>query len=559
MKKYVGFGFLLLVLSCAPTVIRDGLECFSADSQGKQSLDTTENPSTLRIKIFRDSDTFRYPEQEYKRYQKQVGIAISGGGFRSYSCAIGQVKALMDLGVLDSAGMLSVLSGSSWFAAPFVFAHDSITDSMLFNGAYTSSPSELTVEKLQKVEPLSLGYPLTKMSDEHIVASICESYGEGFPGSRLFNSLLRYLLSHFQLDDKDAFFTLNSESEKSIIDRNPTLKSRTFYLTRKNRPFLAVSSTLYDSAFHKHHKMHHMETTPLYFGTKERSQSINERGDTNYVGGGYIEHIGVNSKNPLMMGADEALIPFPEYQYTLFDMIGTSGSAPGSIFCHIHIYNMMSEYNYWPVVGASHYKSELLSFVDGGDLENMAIIPLLRRGYKRIIAFDNVDTPIGSAKESYDGISYDIARLFGHKPENSLVNTQSVQVFPKEQFENLASGLKEAVKDGIPYYHGKHTLCQNNPFGITSYTDSDTIEVLWIVNGLNNRWKESLPREVQSLFHKRTLHLDNFPYYKTVFQNGDQMFKLNPEQVNLLANMWYYSLTEKSQQLRNKLLSFIQR
>lgn len=556
MKKYLCVVILLFFCSCVPLVVRDCVECVSEEKIGKsiQSQDTIQDPETLSIKIYKTQENFSFPEEAYDRYNTSLGIAISGGGFRSYSCAIGQIKALLDMKVIDTAGMLSVLSGSSWFAAPFMFAHDSISDEMLFRGSYGTPPNELTVEALSQIEAHSLGYPMTELSNEEIIKSVCESRGEGFPKDRLFNAILRRLLRHFNLADKHSFFTLDSDSRHSIVRRNPALENREWYMVRPNRPFLAVSSTLYDSAFQKHHKMHHIETTPLYFGTKEQVDHIKSDGDTVWLGGGYIEQIGVNSRKPTCIDDTSATVSFPDFQYTLFDMIGTSGSAPGSIFDHLHIFDMMSEYNYWPLEENADYVSEKLSFVDGGDLENMSLVPLLRRGYRKIIAFDNVDTPVGSKKASHEGISYDIARLFGYKPKHSIVNTQSVQVFPQGEFEALSKGLQDSTHKGVPYYRGKHTIIADNPFGIKP----GSVEILWISNGLNKQWKEALPHDVKALFKKCSKHLRNFPHYKTVFQNGGEMFQLHPEQINLLANMWYYSLVDSSQSLTVELRDFVQ-
>lgn len=544
----------LILFSCVAGIVRDCAECIAENKIGKEIAkeDTVSFPDSLTIHLYRDSDSFSFPEERLSSYNNDLGLAISGGGFRSYSCAIGQVSGLMDAGVWEKIGMLSVLSGSSWFSAPFLFAPDSISDAQLFAGAYTKDPSLLTVEELSQLETNSLGYPVSQLSDEAIVKAVCEAHGEGFPGDRLFNSILRAFISYYHLGDKHSLITWNEMSKEDILKRNSSLSDITFHTVRKNRPFFAISSTLYDSAFNKHHKMHHVETTPLYVGTLEKLECTKNKGKEIFLGGGYIENIGFNSKTPISMTDSSAVVPFPVFPYTLFDIIGTSGSAPGSIFDHLHIYGMMSGYNYWPLMPDTIIPSEKLSFVDGGDYENMALIPLLRRGFKKIIAFDNVDTPVGSKKASYQGVSYDIARLFGHKPKHSIVNSQSVQVFDSSEFGPLRDSLKATKARGsIPYYLGTHTVMADNPLGIDSYKKGETVQILWIANDLNQHWKESLPSDVQKLFTRKN-HLNNFPNYKTVFQNRGQMFQLTPEQINLLANMWYYSVT-KSKELSQKI------
>ena len=50
-----------------------------------------------------------------------VGIAFSGGGTRSASATLGQLRALHYLGLLDSARYISCVSGGSWACVPYTF------------------------------------------------------------------------------------------------------------------------------------------------------------------------------------------------------------------------------------------------------------------------------------------------------------------------------------------------------------------------------------------------------------------------------------------------------
>lgn len=562
MKKIFYLLLLPLILnSCVSSIVRDCADCIEENKIGKNvhKQDSSQLPDSLLLSLYRKSDSFSFPEERLTNFNTEYGLAISGGGYRSYSCAIGQIAGLMKLGLWDRVGMLSVLSGSSWFSVPFNYAPDSIADSDLFGGVYTMSPDSLTLENISQLEPNSLGYPISQLSNEEIVKAVCESHGEGFPGHRLFASIHRHFISYYSLGDKHSFFTFDSLSKGKAISMNPELAKSSFYQMRKNRPFFAASATIYDSCFSKHHKMHHFEYTPLYAGTLETCEHINKKGQPYWIGGGYIDNYGFNSTspNPKTVTDSTAKVASPPYLFTLFDMMGTSGAAPGSIFDHLHVYSMMSEYNYWPLVEGSEYKSEFLSFIDGGDFENMALVPLLRRGFKKIIAFDNVDTPVGSKKASYDGVSYDIARLFGHKPKHSMINSQTVQVFDEKEFGPLCDSLKATKKRGeVPYYLGKHKVLKDNPFGITAYSEDEYVEILWITNDMNPTWKRKLPGSIEKFMSKRKNKLKNFPNYETVFQNKPEMFQLTPQQINLLANMWHYSITDSSSDLVNTINNF---
>jgi predicted acylesterase/phospholipase RssA len=48
------------------------------------------------------------------------GIVFSGGGVRAYSCTLGQLRALHDLGVLDKTRHVTGISGGSWATSVFM-------------------------------------------------------------------------------------------------------------------------------------------------------------------------------------------------------------------------------------------------------------------------------------------------------------------------------------------------------------------------------------------------------------------------------------------------------
>lgn len=85
------------------------------------------------------------------------------------------------------------------------------------------------------------------------------------------------------------------------------------------------------------------------------------------------------------------------------------------------------------------------------------------------------------------------------------------------------------------------------------------MSIMWIYNDLNPAWKEQLSDEIKDLIDNKDgqYHLKNIPNYKTLFQNPKEAFALTPEQINLMANMWYYSLTEDNE-LRRTIESFVE-
>jgi predicted acylesterase/phospholipase RssA len=69
-----------------------------------------------------------WPEKEViknkGKKQDTLGLALSGGGYRSAIFCYGVLKGLYDIGVLQKVDYLSAVSGGSWIATPFAMAEN---------------------------------------------------------------------------------------------------------------------------------------------------------------------------------------------------------------------------------------------------------------------------------------------------------------------------------------------------------------------------------------------------------------------------------------------------
>jgi hypothetical protein len=77
------------------------------------------------------------------------------------------------------------------------------------------------------------------------------------------------------------------------------------------------------------------------------------------------------------------------------------------------------------------------------------------------------------------------------------------------------------------------------------------VTVIWLYNQKVAKWVSSLPSDVQASLASTSHgnYMANFPNYETVFQNRDaigipELLLLTPQQVNLLADMWSWSILE---------------
>lgn len=198
--------------------------------------------------------------------------------------------------------------------------------------------------------------------------------------------------------------------------------------------------------------------------------------------------------------------------------------------------------------------------IDTGFVDNSAIIPLLQRNVKKIIAFANLMTLLVDSDgvvipKDTDGI---ISGLFGsvetgdstHFNDYSL---NSVQVFAKTDWSlpagSIPVGAELPVKNqfansyrsgGPTYAHRKKLrVLPNKNFGVKGNYD---VEILILFLQPSSTFVSMLPSEVRNEINPKG-KLANFPCFSTSMQNSDLgLLTLTLEQVNLLSTYAEWSL-----------------
>jgi hypothetical protein len=91
-----------------------------------------------------------FPESKYlPAGTSNLGIAFSGGGTRSASATIGEIRGLIDNRWFEKVRYMAAVSGGSWAAVPFTYAdYDNQT---LLGKSYT--PFELDRQRLEMRPP----------------------------------------------------------------------------------------------------------------------------------------------------------------------------------------------------------------------------------------------------------------------------------------------------------------------------------------------------------------------------------------------------------------------
>ena len=221
------------------------------------------------------------------------GIAFSGGGTRSASASLGELRALHELGWLRHARHISSNSGGSWITVPYTYLPLAI-DEERFLGDYIP-PEELADDNLspRTVDSLALG---TAIHDAGTIGELLE-IGRG---DEAYSDIVASIfLQPFGLHDNEKFFTFHQGALEQALAGNPSLSSGDFQIVeRDDRPYLIVTGVMIGQQLSKDPEEYFpIEMTPLYTGIRGRFE-FEKDDETVVVGGGYVESFGYDSYEP---------------------------------------------------------------------------------------------------------------------------------------------------------------------------------------------------------------------------------------------------------------------
>jgi hypothetical protein len=111
-------------------------------------------------------------------------------------------------------------------------------------------------------------------------------------------------------------------------------------------------------------------------------------------------------------------------------------------------------------------------------------------------------------------------------------------------------GFDTATTAGGPaVFCGRNwTVARNELYNIRGYSG---LNICWVYNYLGEEWRDSLPTAIKAWLKppdpkklsKQAKALQHFPYYKTFGENRTKVIKLNALQVNLLADLSAWSIS----------------
>jgi len=500
--------------------------------ENKQNMEERLKYVNARIYDTLQAD-FVFPELKLESItsRENFGIAFSGGGTRSTSMTMGQLRALDRNGLLDRARYMSAVSGGSWGSFPFMFLDNSLSDEVYF-GSYLD-PEQINAGNLE----YSPDFSLSKAIDN--ATFIDKILPELDFGHDLFAQIVsKIILEPFKIGDQRRFFTLNKDTLQKILEINPHFKASDFYLAnpKKNRPFYIAGGTLLRPDF----KRFQLEMTPLYVGVNAFFPKAGSHGNFD-IGGGYVEPHGFNTDSPQSIQGNmiNSRLGKLKNMFNLGDMVGTSSAAPAE-FAERFGFSWIGfpEFKYW-----CNFKSPVKTqqkeydFGDGGILENLGIMPLLKRKVEKIIMFVNCETPLTGLDETKGQITDSIPALFyplNHQNGSGKFSDNIVFANQTDKYQLLVNDLLTKIQKGLsPIHINSYKVTKQPYYNITEEYD---VQILWVYNAPVKDWKNKLKPEVQNLLDTSKL-LRRFPYYKSFMQNSPEVLALRPIQSNLLSHL----------------------
>ena len=500
------------------------------------------------------------------------GVAFSGGGTRSASATLGQLRALHQLGWLQRARYISSNSGGSWVAVPYTWLPSSISDER-FLGAYIA-PDDLSDDNLRPsvVDELSLSTAI------HNAGTVDELLEIGRGDEAWSDIVASIFLEPFGLHDNEKFFTFHQAALDAALASNPELTVDDFQLVEHDdRPYPIVTSVMIGQQLSEDPEEYFpVDMTPLYTGIRGRFE-LQKDDQTVVVGGGYVESFGYDSYEPHgNTGNGRSLVrltgllergdkPYGDrYRFTLSDVIGATSAAPLATLSRSSVPNFLfPEFRHWPVDQAAIAQSDEsvrreadeFQHGDGADMDNLALTPLLVRKTENILVFINTQDafqrpPNGCNNISEEYLTDDVISYFrttGVLIHNIVFGSGDAEL------ETLCEAFSARKEAGEPLVFCQvYDVLENKRHGISPYRTS----ICWAHLDRTERWMETLDRTAGDLVGQLYANegtFDNFPHYHTFAEQGVSLIDLNRERVIALSNLTAWTVLESADYIAENL------
>lgn len=388
-----------------------------------------------------------YPEMQDARISGRAsfGVAFQGGGNRAAPAALGQIRALHDLGWIDEVRYISAISGGSWTSIPYTFLKNGATpgQSAAAEAAFlgqTHNVEEVarTVALLARepehtdaLEPFAQGSMLRAISDSAVSGKMINAWLRGRFDEAYASTLEDIYLKPFNLGQStpsapESLFTWRAEDEVRLRQSGRDFSKTDVHTVERDRPYLIVGGALLTQRWNiGPDEKYRSEMTPLYSGVP---QAIKFTNSNRRLGGGFVESYGYDyvTKRVRPTGKmAELFLTNPQYgnrtspyrlNFSLANVAAVSGAAPVETIVTVTptavvLANVGFPEHYVPIDQVNSPYSEAFArpgelfqkewaHGDGGHEDNLGLAPLLARQVENIIVFANAFAPLNAAEIS---------------------------------------------------------------------------------------------------------------------------------------------------------------
>jgi hypothetical protein len=542
-----------------------------------------------------------FPEWDRIRETKRdFGIAFSGGGTRSASATIGQLRGLQRNGWLSHAGYISSVSGGTWAAIPFTFSsHDQAT----FLGEYLD-PCEITWDSLKTTKLHSFNYDIANaaLDKGQIVLEVAKRLlGDNSTVQNLTANLLGkvvnvdpHVTTQFLSDLQNAaklgreatfatllndafltdhlpgaeslYFSWQDSDASDIHDQNPGVPFPDgFAVAHPDRPFIIANASVLHQLPGFRQSPVPVEYTPLYCGTRQQMGPA--------IGGNYVWSASYATHSPTALlpggpvkGYARATTRDTAHPFSVADVLGSSGAAPefvltetrdnatvnsvatelASYFAHLPTWSMRHGAISGTLRGVPH--------ADGGAVDNLGLLALLARQVKNVIVFVN-------ANEHYF-FSDDLRDICGFgSSQGATTNHGLCQVFHPDCWREIQRQFDACVarQEPVVCCGSEWEVLPNQVFNVQGYKG---LNICFVYNFPVESWRQMLPDDVKKLVPKYPneketvdgkvlepdVQLPRFPWFSTMFEQRNvkpklQILALAPQATQLLSHLACWSVT----------------
>lgn len=528
-----------------------------------------------------------FPESAKVQSRGDLGVAFSGGGTRSASASLGQLRGLQRNGWLKQpVRYISAVSGGGWAAVPYTYSKllddallgtptepatlDRQTVISTANGAMASAiaSSSLAAGSIQEAAGI-----LAKQSNskhvEDLVAHVLQIAGHARREPQRVSKTYARLLGSLFIDPlveaggtsaSTRLFSWDADTVAEMNSLNAGQLPGDIVTSAQDRPYLIVSGTMISARRdYGYPLLMPVEYTPLYTGVR---QAFGGR-----FGGSYVwswaydtREVGDVTNDLLRVRRDT------DRTFTLADVIASTGAAPqlllmiGEGFPAAVKSLVQSFAEYFPYFthfavrsGAPVLLTQELAHGDGGFGDNLGLLPLLARQVHNILVFVNTSTHDFEANDDVKALFFPVG-----PPDGSGDKTHN-EAFEPGDYDRLLKGLQMQKREGKPlvYCDQNRNVRANAHFNVRAYSG---LNVCWFYNAPAPEWESRLNDQVRALVTGRDQtddgkNFEGFPWFSTFEQNKPHVIELTKAQVNLLSSLteWIVSNNDTVRTVRGAL------